>query len=174
MSTGTWRSHTGSMLAAVNWVVRIGTCVLIGVLTFAISPTTGRGLVVELVAYAIGVAAMAYWLLSEVRTPSSVRSAPSVGLGVMAAASGVAFLAPHGAALIGFCVIASLTDGADTAPLSGWLIGATAVLAVEGGAMIYNASTASAVGYPLILVGAFIGGRNRRAYRVQAEQSAMM
>ncbi|HTC68677.1 MAG TPA: histidine kinase, partial [Acidothermaceae bacterium] len=36
------------------------------------------------------------------------------------------------------------------------------------------ASTAAAVGYPLILLATFIGGRNRRGYRIQAEQSTAM
>jgi signal transduction histidine kinase len=162
------------MLAAVNWVIRVGACVLIGILTFATSPGAGADLAVEIVAYGIAVAVVAYWLRTDLRTSRLAGSAPPVGLGVMAAAAGIACLAPHGAALIGFCVIAALAAGADTAPMDGWLIAATAVLAVVVGAIVYNASTGSFVGYPLLLIAVFIGGRNRRAYRVQAEQSAMM
>jgi signal transduction histidine kinase len=162
------------MLAAVNWFIRVGACVLIGVLTFAISPTTGRDLAVELAAYAIGVAVMAYLLVTDIRMSNTVPTAPPAALGVMAACAGVTCLAPNGGALIGFCVIAALIAGSDTAPLSGWLVGATAILAVEVGAILYNANTARVVGYPLILLATFIGGRNRRAYRIQAEQSATM
>jgi signal transduction histidine kinase len=162
------------MLATYTWLVRAGACALIGVLTFApASAANSDHLVVEAFAYAVCVALVACWLAIELRRPLSGTTA-TVGMGVMATASGIACNAPNGGALIGFAAVATIAAGAETALLSGWLVAGTGVLAAEIGAIIFNASTAAVVGYPLILVATFIAGRNRRGYRMQAEQSTAM
>jgi signal transduction histidine kinase len=160
------------MLATATWLVRVGACILIGIFTFAISPTTGHDLWLEIVAFTVSVAVVGCWLRIDVRRWIVPRPATTVGLGVMAALSGVACLAPNGGALVGFPFIATLAASADTAWLSGWLVTATSILAIEVSAIIYSGHTGSAVAYPLGLLVAFIGGRNRRAYLLQAEQSA--
>jgi signal transduction histidine kinase len=171
---GAAQRHTGSMLATLTWLVRAVACVLIGVLTFAVSPTTGADLVVEIVAYGVSVVVLAFWFSGDVRRWQSRPAAAMFGLAVMAATAGVATNAPNGGALVGFAAVAAIAAGAETATLTGWLVTATGILAVEIGAIIFNASTAAVVGYPLILVATFIGGRNRRGYRIQAEQSTAM
>jgi signal transduction histidine kinase len=45
---------------------------------------------------------------------------------------------------------------------------------VEVGALVTGASATSALGFPLLLIVAFVSGRNRAAYRRQAEQSAAL
>jgi signal transduction histidine kinase len=166
--------HTGAMLVAVNWLVRAAACALIGVLTFAISPAKGSDLVLEVVAYAICMALIASWLASDARRWQLPRGAVTAGMALMSAAAGGACNAHNGGALIGFSAVAVLAAGAESSSMSGWLVIATGVLAAEIGAIIFNATTGAVFGYPLILVAAFIAGRNRRAYVVQAEQSASM
>lgn len=163
------------MLATLNWLVRAAACALIGVLTFATSTSAdGAHLVLEVAAYAISLTLIACWLATDVARWHLSRTAATVGMGVMAAVAGIACNAPNGGALIGFAAVAAIAAGAETAPLAGALVAATGILAAEISAIIFNASTAAVIGYPLILVATFIAGRNRRAYRVQAEQSASM
>jgi signal transduction histidine kinase len=163
------------MLAAVNWAVRAAASALIGVLVFAFSPAKGGHLVLEIVAYAICIAIVALWLASDARRWQVPRAASTLAMCLIAAAAGAACNAQgHGGALIGFSAMAVLAAGAETSSMSGWLVIATGVLAAEIGAVIFNATAGAVFGYPLILVAAFIAGRNRRAYVLQAEQSASM
>jgi signal transduction histidine kinase len=171
---GAEQRHTGLMLATLTWLVRAGACALIGVLTFAVSGATRTDLGVEVVAYTISVILIACWLAADVRHWQLPAPATTAGMATMAAATGIACNAHNGGALIGFAAVATIAAGAETAPLSGWLVTATGILAAEVGAIIFEASTAAAVGYPLILIATFIAGRNRRGYRMQAEQSAAM
>jgi signal transduction histidine kinase len=156
------------MLATVTWLARAGGCILIGVVTFAYI------LVVQLAAYVLSVAVIGCWLLIDLHFWHLPGPVLTLGLGVMAVAAGVACTTAHGGALIGFSAIAALAAGMDTAPLSGWGVTAFAVLAVEVGAVVFSADSASILGYPLIVIVAFIGGRNRRAYFVQTQQSATL
>jgi signal transduction histidine kinase len=114
------------------------------------------------------------WLASDARRWRLPPAAATVGMAVMAAAAGAACNAHNGGALIGFSAVAVLAAGAETSSISGWLVIATGILAAEIGALVFNATTGATFGYPMILVAAFIAGRNRRAYVVQAEQSASM
>ena len=162
------------MLATVTWLARAGGCVLIGVATFAYSPATGGDLVVQIVAYTLSVVVIGGWLLLDLHLWHLPGPGLMLGLGVMAAAAGVACTTANGGALIGFSAIAALAAGMDTARLPGWVVTATAVLAVEVGAIIFSTDPARALGYPLIVIVAFIGGGNRRAYLVQTQQSAAL
>jgi len=166
--------HTESMLATVTWLARAGGCILIGVVTFAHSPATGGDLVAQCAAFTLSVAVIGYWLLVDLHLWNLPGSVLMPGLVVMAASAGVACTTPNGGALIGFSAIAALAAGMDTARLPGWVVTATAVLAVEVGAIIFNADPARALGYPLIVIVALIGGGNRRAYLVQTQQSAVL
>ena len=59
--------QTESMLRALTWLFRGGGSVLIGVATFGYSAASGRDLVIEAVAFAIGVVVVAYWLVVDLR-----------------------------------------------------------------------------------------------------------
>src|SRR6202030_3124506 len=75
---------------------------------------------------------------------------------VMAAASGFASMGAHGGPLIGLAFMAAIGAGAGSSLLTGCV------------------NTASALGFPLLLIVAFVSGRNQAAYRRQAEQSAAL
>ncbi len=162
------------MLATVTWLARLAACVLIGMLTFLSTPATGSDLAIELVAFVVALAVMGYWLMTDQREAGTDRRGLATGMAVLAVAAGLSCAAPNGGAFIGFSVIAVLAAGADTGRLAGWLIAAAGVLSIEVSALIFSADAAKVWGYPLLLAVAFIGGRNRRAYAVQAEQSAAM
>src|ERR1700722_4812490 len=171
-----WRvsAQTESMLHALTWLFRAGGAVLIGVATFGYSAASGRDLVVEAVAFAIGAVAVAYWLAADLRPELRQPRVLAGALIVMAGASGFASMGTHGGPLIGFAFMAVIGAGAGSSLLTGCVTTAIALVGVEVGALVTGASATSALGFPLLLIVAFVSGRNRAAYRRQAEQSAAL
>jgi signal transduction histidine kinase len=162
------------MLHALTWLFRGGGAVLIGVATFGYSAASGRDLIVEAVAFAIGAAVVAYWLVADLRPEYRQPRVLAGALIVMAAASGFASMGAHGGPLIGFAFMAAIGAGAGSSLLAGCVTTAIALVGVEVGALVTGASATSALGFPLLLIVAFVSGRNRAAYRRQAEQSAAL
>jgi len=167
-------AQTESMLHALTLLFRAGGAVLIGVATFGYSAASGRDLVIEAVAFAIGAAAVAYWLLTDLRPEHRHPHVLAGSLIVMAAASGFASMGARGGPLIGFAFMAAIGAGAGSSLLTGCVTTAIALVGVEVGALVTGASATSALGFPLLLIVAFVSGRNRAAYRRQAEQSAAL
>ena len=66
-------AQTESMLRALTLLFRAGGAVLIGVATFGYSAASGRDLIIEAAAFAIGAVAVAYWLVADLR-PGAPRS----------------------------------------------------------------------------------------------------
>ena len=162
------------MLHALTWLFRGGGAVLIGVATFGYSAASGRDLIIEAVAFAIGAVAVAYWLVADLRPGHRQPRVLAGALIVMAAASGFASMGAHGGPLIGFAFMAAIGAGAGSSLLTGCVTTAIALVGVEAGALVTGASATSALGFPLLLIVAFVSGRNRAAYRRQAEQSAAL
>jgi signal transduction histidine kinase len=169
---GAHERHTGLMLVTLNWLIRAVASALIGVLTFATTSSAhGAHLAFEVAAYAVSLALIACWLVADIRQWQLSPTTTTVGMGVLAAVAGAACNAHNGGALIGFAAVAALAAGADTGLLAGSLVTGVGILAAEIGAIAFNASTAAVIGYPLIVLSTFIAGRNRRGYKMQAEQS---
>ena len=167
-------TQTESMLHALTLLFRAGGVVLIGVATFGYSAASGRDLVIEAAAFAIGAVVVAYWLVADLRPEHRQPRVLSGALIVMALASGFASMGAHGGPLIGFAFMAAIGAGAGTSLLTGCVTTAIALVGVEAGALVTGASATSALGFPLLLIVAFVSGRNRAAYRRQAEQSAAL
>ena len=167
-------AQTESMLRALTWLIRGVASVLIGVATFGYSAASGRDLIIEAVAFAIGVGVVAYWLVADLRPEHRQPRVLDGALIVMAAVSGFASMGAHGEPLIGFAFMAAIGAGAAGSLLTGCVTTATGIVGVEAGALVTGASATSALGFPLLLIVAFVSGRNRAAYRRQAEQSAAL
>jgi signal transduction histidine kinase len=162
------------ILDALTRVFRGGGAVLIGVATFGYSVASGRDLIMEAVAFAIGAVVVAYWLAADLHPGHPQPRVLAGALIVMAAASGFASTGAHGGPLIGFAFMAAIGAGAGGSLLTGCVTTAIALVGVEAGALVTGASATSALGFPLLLIVAFVSGRNRAAYRRQAEQSAAL
>jgi signal transduction histidine kinase len=76
--------------------------------------------------------------------------------------------------LISFAVIAMLSAGESTPLGFALAIGAAGVLAIEIGGIVFDENIAALLGYPLLIVVGLLTGRNRAAYRIQAEQAALL
>jgi signal transduction histidine kinase len=163
-----------SLVHALTLLFRAGGAVLIGVATFGYSAAAGRDLIIEAVAFAIGAIVVAYWLVTDLRPQHRQRRVLAGALIVMAAASAFASTGTHGGPLIGLAFMAAIGAGAGSSLLTGCVTTAIALVGVEAGALVTGASATSALGFPLLLIVAFVSGRNRAAYRRQAEQSAAL
>jgi signal transduction histidine kinase len=167
--------HTDVMLRTATWVVRVAAIVAVGVGTFADSSASGRTLTAQIVAYALGGVVLAAWWARthwQGTRQSQARQLPIL-LAILAACS-AGCSSTNGSGLIAFGVIATLGAGSDTSLVAGWTVAGVGALAIEVGALVSGASTSAMLGYPLLLVVALLAGHNRRSYRVQAEQAAVM
>jgi signal transduction histidine kinase len=171
-------SDTGRMLGTVNWIARALGFAWVGVLAFVIVPPH-RPLVlaVQVAGYCLLGTAMLAWAFIESH-PAGLRRrawALPVILGVMAAAAGFASAGGSGgSAIVAFGFVAALIAGGECSLAAGLAVTAAGILAIEISGLAFHASSATLLGLPLGVTAGLIIGRNRGAYRVQAEQSAML
>jgi signal transduction histidine kinase len=168
------------MLRTAGWLTRAIALVVVGVGTFLHSSATTSVLAAQAAAFGLGVAMMGVWAVSDFRRPATAahdRVPPSplalAALALAAAAGGVC-ASPGGAGLIAFGIMTALAAGSETSLITGWVITAIGAVAIEVGVLVWSASTATALGFPLALIVALLSGQTRRAYRLQAEQSAAL
>jgi signal transduction histidine kinase len=166
------------MLLPANWLARWLGYGWLGVLTFGISPPPGRNaLITQAACYAVAAVAMAGWLLADYQ-PSVARHRDRVVpvcLGVMAVTMGLAATTGNGGTfLVIYGAIATLAASGDTGLTTALAVTAAGILATEIGGLAGDGGLATLLGLPAVLAGGFMVGRNRAAYRIQAEQAAVL
>jgi signal transduction histidine kinase len=156
--------------------MRVAAFIAIGAFTFAAKQPHSDQLAVEIAAFALSGLAVAVWAVSDRSAPARSRSARwlPVALGAITLASGGTSMTTSGGPLIGLALIAMLSAGSDAGITAGWTVLGVGVLAIETGGLVCRNGSWSLAGYPLFLLIALLVGRNRRAYRVQAEQAAAL
>ena len=165
------------MLHTVNWLARSLGFAWAGLLTFALIPPHGP-LAVSLQAGGYGLLGLSFlaWALLDLH-PAGARypwGLPLV-LGVMAVAAGLGCAAGYGGSvMVVFGFIAALIAGGDVALPAALAVTGAGILAIEIGGLAYGASIGVLLGFPTIVLAGLIIGRNRGAYRIQAEQSAAL
>ena len=166
------------MLKSAAWLVRTIGLVIVGVLTFHSPPSQPGALPTQTVAFALVCVTAAVWALIELHPAAAARLGSrglTAALTVMAAAAALgASAGGAGDSVIAFAAVALLTAGSELDVTTALVIGALALLILEVGGIVFNEGIGSLLGYPLLLVVGLLFGRNRAAYRVQAEQSAML
>src|SRR5580704_422987 len=93
-------------------------------------------------------------------------------LTVITAVGGFAAASHNDTSVLALAIVSMLAAGSDL-PLTRVLVVFLAgVLAIEIGAISYgHTDLGTVLGYPALLVGLAVGGRYRRAYRIQSEQA---
>ena len=166
------------MLRAAAWLVRTTGLAIVGVLTFHSPPSQPGALPTQAVAFALVCLTAAVWALVELHPAAAARlgsRALTAALAVMAAAGALgASAGGAGDSVIAFAAVALLTAGSELDLPAALGIGALALLILEIGGVVFNEGIGSLLGYPLLIVVGLLFGRNRAAYRIQAEQSAML
>jgi signal transduction histidine kinase len=166
------------MQRRVNWVARALGFVWVGLFTFLIAPPHGSlAMAVQIAGYSLATAGIVGWSLSDLRGAATRYRAwlLPAALGALAFGAGFASSAGHGGtANVIFTMVAAMVAGAD-ADLGGALaVTAAGILAIDVSGLIFGASYGVLIGFPAIVLGGLVIGRNRAAYRIQAEQAAML
>jgi signal transduction histidine kinase len=169
---------TGDMLRWVNWLARILGFAWIGVVMFVVSPPHGSYVLpVQVAGYCLAGLAIAGWIWVDTRPRSGLLGAVGLPLflGLLAVATGFTSAAGFGGsflAIYGF--VATLAAGADVGLAPALAVTAAGVLATEVSALAFGGNLSNMLGLPAVLVSGVLIGRNRAAYRIQAEQSAAL
>jgi signal transduction histidine kinase len=178
---GAWLSRpddTGGMLRTVNWVARSLGYAWIGVLTFVLLPPRGTLAVpFQVAGYALIGLSMLAWALVDSYPPAARYRSPALAMicGVMAVAAGFGCAAGRGGfSMVVFGFVATLGAAGETSLTAALAVTAAGVLAIEIGGLAHGASVGTLAGGPAVVVAGLVIGRNRGAYRIQAEQSAAL
>jgi signal transduction histidine kinase len=172
------------MLRSVNWVARALGFAWLGVLAFLVARPSERSgapvpfaVPVQIAGYSLlGLSLMAL-LLVEARPPAARyrERARAVVLGVMAVAAGFASAAGGGGTfMVAFGFVAAMIAGADTGAAAALAVTGAGVLAIEVSGLAFGAGYTTLLGLPAFVAAGLLIGRNRGAYRIQAEQSALL
>jgi signal transduction histidine kinase len=171
------------MPRTVNWLIRAFGVLWVGLLTFLVPSREASGhlvpyaVPVQVAGYGLLVLAFLAWALIDYLPAAALHFARwlAVILGVMAVASGFASAAGGGGtAMVAFAFVAGLIAGGDFALTTAVAVTAGGVLAIEVSGLAFGAGIGGLVGLPLTAMAGLVIGRNRAAYRVQAEQAAML
>src|SRR5580700_6608449 len=177
-ATGGYRLGMDRMLTAVNWVARGLGFTWIGVLSFVlIPPKPASALAVQVVGYAFAGLGLLTLALIDLQ-PKAVRyraTAWPVILGVVGVAAGSASGAGYGGSImVVFAFVAALMSAGDTDMGPALAVTAATALATLISGLAFGASYGILVGFPTVVISGLLIGRNRGAYRLQAEQAAML
>jgi signal transduction histidine kinase len=164
------------VLQIANFAVRAVLLVLVGVFTFSGGWPGRGGLAVQVVALAIAAVLLAWWVLAGRRAPVRVRYARLLpyALAAMILTCGIASATRAGGLFNLLGATAALSAGSDMGSAAGYAITGFGIAATEVAGAAGGAGVVVMVGYPLGLVLGLVLGRNLRASRVQAEQSAAL
>jgi len=166
------------MLLPANWLARWLGFGWLGVTAFGIGPPHGRGaLIAQVTCYALAAIAMAGWMLADFH-PGVARHRDRVlpaCLGVLAVTMGLAATTGRGGTfLVIYAAVATMAAGGDTGLAAALTVTVAGILAIEVGGLVGDGGLPTLLGLPAVLAGGFMVGRNRAAYRIQAEQAAVL
>lgn len=166
------------MLTAVNWAARALGFLWIGVLSFFLIPPRGSAqLAVQVAGYCLAGAGLLTLALIDLR-PAMVRyraQAWPLILGVVAVAAGTASGAGYGGSvMVVLSFIAALMAAAETDMVAALAVTGAGILSIVVSGLVFGASIGIVLGFPPFVLAGLLIGRNRSAYRVRAEQAAML
>lgn len=167
------------MLQWVNWVSRGLGFAWLGVLAFLLAPPHGvAALATLIVSYSVAGLGVLGWALLDFHPAVARyrRRAFPLALGVLAAGSGAASAVGQGAtAMVFFGLVAALVAGGDCDLAPALAVTAAGVLATDVTGLTVGVSNyGTLLGLPGIIAAGLVVGRNRAAYRIQAEQSTAL
>ncbi len=161
---------------SIIWAARAFGFIWIGLITFVAQAQADNrsDLGIQIGGYVIIGVAILVWSPMDRRSPAGVSRDwwLPLTLGVIAAISGVLSMSHNGTLLVLFAAIAALAAGSDTAPGPALAVVGVGILGTLVGALAFGANAAELIGYPVTIASGLLIGRQRRTYRVQAEQAA--
>jgi signal transduction histidine kinase len=164
------QDYRAFVLTSLSWVIRAGAYVLIGFSLFDHKSYGPVELTAVAVAYGLSGVLLALWGLLNLGDGGTLAQRTTV-LGLLASIPTAAAVQPGATTLVAMGVIATIDAGTGIRRAEGWGVFAAAVLSAEVSLLFSSADPRAAQGIPLLLAVGLLGGLNRRAYRVQAEQN---
>jgi signal transduction histidine kinase len=162
------------MASRSYWLIRFTAFALLGILALISPPHSDAQRAVQIACFSVVGAALLASLLLE-RSPRYRTWGQPIALGVMAVAAGLAALTSgDGQTLGAFTGVAAIVAGTDLELPAAIAVAVAGILPIWIIGPLVGATFASLVGYPLLIVACLSFGRNRRSYRVQAEQAAAL
>jgi signal transduction histidine kinase len=178
----TGQGDTDPMTSRLLWLIRFTGFVVVGLLALIDPPGQGPDQLldraIQIACFSMVGLALATWLLVGEFPRHRPRGLP-IALCAMAAASGLAAVTDGGGqSLVAFAAMAAVAAGAELDPPAGLpaalAVVAAGILPILIAGPIVGSTLGTLAGYPLLILACFSLGRNRRSYRVQAEQSAAL
>ena len=162
------------MMTRTFWLMRAAAFVAIGLVALVNPPHSHAQRAVQIACFSvIGVGLLACMYL-DVVTRYRVRGLP-VALSVLAAAGGLAGVTTGGGqSLITFAAIAAMVAATDTEWPAPIVVAVSGIVPIWVAGPFTHSTLGTLGGYPVLIVACLLWGRNRRAYRVQAEQAAAL
>ena len=165
---------TDGMTSRVYWLIRLAAYLLVGALALISPPSSGAQQAIQIAAFPVVGAALVAWALAEEFPRYRARNLPVI-LVVMAAVASLAATTSGGGQTLGaFAAVAALGAGSDTELPVPIAVAAAGVLPILIVGPLTGSTLGTVAGYPLLVLAFLSIGRNRRSYRVQAEQSAAL
>jgi signal transduction histidine kinase len=160
---------------APYWLVRIAGLAVVVPLTLVRTGSGHRVFCVTILT--IGGLLIALWAFLDWRDRQAMSDPvwPRAALlSVLAAAGGVGAAWSPAGSVIAFAVMAAIAAGNDLPTGLAVAVTTIGVLSVEVGGLIFGVTASTAAGWPLVLVVALLGGRNRRDARIRIAQAAAL
>jgi signal transduction histidine kinase len=162
------------MTTRVFWLLRVTAYLLIGTLALISPPHSTTERAVQIAAFSVVGVALVAWVLIEVFPRYRARGLP-IALIVMAAAAGLAAATTGGGqVLAAFAAVAAMAAGSDTELRTAIAVAVAGILPIWIFGPLNGIAFGTLAGYPLLIAVFLSFGRNRRSYRVQAEQAAAL
>ncbi len=170
------------MTIRLYWLIRFTGFAVIGIVALLNPPDhppdQQLDRVIQIACFSVVGLALVAWLLLD-EFPGYRRRGLPIVLGVIAAASGLAAVtAGGGQSLVAFAAVAAVAAGADLDPpsdiLAATAVAAAGILPIWIVGPLVGCTFGTLAGYPLLIAACVSLGRNRRSYRVQAQQSAAL
>jgi signal transduction histidine kinase len=161
-------------MTRVFWLMRAAGYLLIGSLALVNPPHSHPQRAVQIACFSVVGVALLACMAAEVSPRYRVRALP-VALSLLAAGGGLAAVTSgSGQTLVVFAAIAAMVAGAETELPAPIVVAAAGIIPIWIAGPFTHSTLGTLAGYPLLIVVGVSFGRNRRSYRVQAEQAAAL
>src|ERR1700678_332459 len=171
------RRDTEPMTNRAYWLLRYSGFAVVGIAALVNPPHQPHEQLfraLQIACFSAAGLALLAWLVLDERRQYRRRGLPNV-LGVLAVAAGLAGVTSGGGqSLVAFAAVAAVAAGAETEWPEAIAIVAAGILPIWIVGPFVGSTLGTLAGYPLLIAATLSLGRNRRSYRVQAEQAAAL
>jgi signal transduction histidine kinase len=176
-ATVTTRRDTDQMRTRAYWLIRYSGFAVVGIAALVNPPHQPHEQLfraIQIACFSAAGLALLGWLVID-ELPRYRRRWLPIALGLLAAASGLAGVTSGGGqSLVAFAAVAAVAAGAETEWPAALAVTAAGIVPIWIVGPLVGSGLGTLGGYPLLIAATLSFGRNRRSYRVQAEQAAAL